>query len=272
MKACWDNLNELRYNKKTGKWYKDKYRNGKRYTITTYSYNEDGCAFCGKPFFYNPDNKGVCCSLNCNAKLRNSMYKMSEKTKRKIGKANYKGGYYKKKLVYYDTYASQLEWCEEVKRNNQDPNILEVKCFKCDKWFVPSLSAVGSRIKALKGQLDGHCRLYCSDICKNMCSVFNKSTDFVMKRDSIKSGNMSWMDLDREMQPELRQIVLERDEYQCVKCGSDENLQCHHIIPVSIDPIESADVDNCITLCYNCHKKVHEKDGCRYSQLKIEIC
>lgn len=37
---------------------------------------------------------------------------------------------------------------------------------------------------------------------------------------------------------------------QCTKTG------------VEINPIESADVDNCITLCVDCHQKVHQQDGC----------
>ena len=38
------------------------------------------------------------------------------------------------------------------------------------------------------------------------------------------------------------------------------------------EPLLSADIDNCITLCYDCHKKVHQKDGCKYPQLKLEEC
>ena len=93
-----------------------------------------------------------------------------------------------------------------------------------------------------------------------------------MKEDAIRAGRLHWLELKREIQPELRQMVLKRDEYQCVKCGSDENLECHHIIPVSIEPLLSADMDNCITLCSECHKEVHKKDGCRYCQLRMETC
>jgi 5-methylcytosine-specific restriction endonuclease McrA len=75
------------------------------------------------------------------------------------------------------------------------------------------------------------------------------------------------------VQHELRQMVLARDNYTCKNCGSkDKPLHCHHIYPASIDPIESADLDNCMTLCEDCHKEVHKKDGCRYSQLRIEVC
>jgi 5-methylcytosine-specific restriction endonuclease McrA len=93
-----------------------------------------------------------------------------------------------------------------------------------------------------------------------------------MREDAVRAGKMPWLELDREVQNELRQMVLERDNYTCQKCGSTENLQCHHILPVAVEPLLSADVDNCITLCYNCHRKAHKQDGCRYGQLRNEVC
>ena len=57
-----------------------------------------------------------------------------------------------------------------------------------------------------------------------------------------------------------------------IKCNSTEDLQCHHILPVNIEPLLSADVDNCMTLCYNCHKEAHKKDGCKLNQLYVEEC
>jgi len=51
--------------------------------------------------------------------------------------------------------------------------------------------------------------------------------------------------------------VLERDDYTCQKCGSQENLHAHHIIPVSKDKSRSLDINNGITLCKECHKEKH---------------
>jgi len=34
------------------------------------------------------------------------------------------------------------------------------------------------------------------------------------------------------------------------------------------NPLESADLDNCVTLCKNCHKEVHGKEGCKYNELR----
>jgi len=52
------------------------------------------------------------------------------------------------------------------------------------------------------------------------------------------------------------------------KTVEEAQLHCHHIDPVSQNPIESADIDNCITLCKECHKEVHKKDDCKYHELR----
>lgn len=51
---------------------------------------------------------------------------------------------------------------------------------------------------------------------------------------------------------EWRQLVLERDNYTCQRCGSKENLLAHH---TSYDePLETA---NGLTLCSGCHGLEH---------------
>lgn len=312
MKICWDNIEGLRYSKKTGKWYKKS---------TTYVY-KNACEYCGEPFL-SIKGINIFCSKSCSKmgknnsfygkhhseetkeKLRKSLKGKifskesiekriktrrkngnnfhSEETKKKISKnhidvsgknnPSWKGGYSLKEIPLYDTYAHKLEWCEQIRRNKQDPNILEIKCFKCDEWYIPTITNVRSRIYYLNGNTEYENRFYCSIECKNSCSIFGKSINSVMKGDAVRAGRLNWLELYREMQPELRRMVLERDKNQCVKCGSIDNLQCHHIYPVSTNPLESADIDNCMTLCYTCHKKIHQEvDGCKYNQLKTEIC
>ena len=199
--------------------------------------------------------------------------KMSQIKKGKYSKENHpnwKGGY--DDIPLYDTYAYQIEWCEEVRRNKEDPNILEVKCFKCNKWYIPKISSVGNRLQYLKGNYFGNYNFYCSDQCKNSCSIYRKSINTIMKEDAVRAGRLPWLELTREVQPELRSMVLERDEHKCVKCGSTKDLQCHHILPISIEPLLSADIDNCVILCKECHIEVHKKDGCKYSQLNVKEC
>jgi hypothetical protein len=46
-------------------------------------------------------------------------------------------------------------------------------------------------------------------------------------------------------------------------------LHCHHILPLNESPITSADINECITLCKECHEEIHISiDGCGYGQMR----
>jgi 5-methylcytosine-specific restriction endonuclease McrA len=52
--------------------------------------------------------------------------------------------------------------------------------------------------------------------------------------------------------------VFIRDEWKCRYCGNRERLHPHHIKFKSQGRKDS--LDNLITLCYNCHRKVHNHE------------
>lgn len=66
---------------------------------------------------------------------------------------------------------------------------------------------------------------------------------------------------------EVRRRALERDDYACVKCGTDaddlgRNPDVHHLVPVRAfveSPVmlerEAHTLDNVVTLCPSCHRK-----------------
>lgn len=57
-----------------------------------------------------------------------------------------------------------------------------------------------------------------------------------------------------------RKSVFERDGYTCRKCGvKSKNLQAHHIVRFCDNPKLRFDINNGLTLCKECHKKVHKK-------------
>jgi len=357
MKICWDNLEGLRYSKRTGKWYKIT-KKGK--TSNAYHYVEE-CETCKEPFLMFINNKGRFCDNKCSKKGKNnpfygkkhsqktiesfrkrivtnetrkkmsksakeknltdlhklniskSMKKLrqdplsifntkeyrkklsvnncmknkdvvekvidskrkngtinhSEETKRKMSKAK-SNRYTGKCIPLYNTYAQQIEWCEPVRRNQKDPNVLEIKCTWCGKWFVPILIMVKHRIQSIKGNYKGENRFYCSDGCKQNCPIYGKKPVTLMKEDAIRAGRLSWLELNREVQPQLRQMVFERDGWKCIKCKSTESLHCHHIEGIRWNPLESADVNGCITVCSDCHKEIHQKDGCKYNDMKCK--
>jgi 5-methylcytosine-specific restriction endonuclease McrA len=164
----------------------------------------------------------------------------------------------------YNTFQPQLEpYGVKCKRNKKDKNILEVKCMYCDRWFIPSKISVGNKIRAINGKIQGECNLYCSDECKKTCPTYHRqkySKDFKINT-------------SREVQPELRKLVLKRDNYTCQKCGTtNTELHCHHYEGVEVNPVESADIDQCITLCKQCHNEVHRKNKCGIKDYKRGKC
>jgi 5-methylcytosine-specific restriction endonuclease McrA len=52
-----------------------------------------------------------------------------------------------------------------------------------------------------------------------------------------------------------RTKVFERDNYQCVQCGSDEYITVDHVLPFADFPELRFDIKNCRTLCMYCHYK-----------------
>lgn len=56
-----------------------------------------------------------------------------------------------------------------------------------------------------------------------------------------------------------RKFILTRDKGMCVRCGSKEQLNTHHIIAVRKDPSLALAPRNGICLCKKCHVKLHSK-------------
>ena len=164
-------------------------------------------------------------------------------------------------IVRYSTYAKQLT-LDDCAVRHPDGRLF-VKCAYCGQLFSPTIRDVRNRIKGINNIGGGENRLYCSKHCKNACPVFNQKK----WPKGYKKGT------SREVQPQLRQMRLEIDNYQCQRCGvsiKNAELHCHHITGVMQNPIESADVDNTITLCKKCHSFVHSLPGCHYSDFRCK--
>lgn len=190
---------------------------------------------------------------------RHKSYNKIESIKAKEYNANYC-----KSSAKYKTFKDKLT-IDESSRLSEDNIHLEVKCKYCNKYFVPTIISVKGRIASLNDTQAGSQFLYCSEGCKKACPTYyqKKYSRGFKKRTS------------REVQPELRKLVLERDDWKCQKCGigiDKTELHCHHLTGVEINPIESADIDNCVTLCKRCHKEAHLLPGCGYNDYRRKKC
>ena len=162
--------------------------------------------------------------------------------------------------VKFDLYCDRLKQFEEIRRCPENKELLEVKCAYCGRWMKPINTQVKNRIRAFNGVSTGELRFYCSENCKQACPIYDQN----------KWPKGFKQVTSREVVPLLRQIVLKRDDYMCQKCGATTEiaqLHVHHIIPYVQNKMQANDPDSCITLCKECHKKVHQQEGCKYSDL-----
>jgi len=167
---------------------------------------------------------------------------------------------YNNNFAIYKTYKDKLT-VDESPRLSKDGISLEVKCRYCGKYFIPTNIEVSSRIKTIKGQMEGECSLYCSDNCKEACPVYNQK----LWPKEFKPAS------SREVNPLVRQMCFERDNWKCQICGAIQKeapLHCHHIEGYAQNPRLGNDVANTITLCKTCHKDVHKLPGCGYYGLR----
>jgi len=108
---------------------------------------------------------------------------------------------------------------------------VEINCFVCRKLFETVPSKIGVRKFCSK-----KCYfVYHEKVIKNITQIRNSN--------SYKTWRLS---------------VYNRDGFKCQSCGQvGKNLNAHHIVPVSVNPMRIFDLDNGITLCNICHKAVH---------------
>ena len=77
------------------------------------------------------------------------------------------------------------------------------------------------------------------------------------KKPPITPGSINrWMEFKRE--------IMNRDCGTCWKCGGKNRIEVHHMESKKRFPEHYYDPENCITLCYWCHKDFHKEFG-RYT-------
>ena len=167
---------------------------------------------------------------------------------------------FRKNLASYKIYSDKLT-VDESPRLADDGISLEVKCRYCGKYFGPTNLQVTARVSALNSTSEGDRCLYCSEGCKESCPIFKQ----IKYPKGFKKAS------SREVNPIIRQMCFERDDWTCQVCGASQKsatLHSHHIEGVAQNPRLGNDVKNTITLCKVCHKEVHKLPGCNYYELR----
>lgn len=199
-------------------------------------------------------------------------------TKRKISKAlvdvsageknsGYKGGVVLLNLPLYETYAAQINWCEDVRCALQNGlEILQVRCSynKCRKWYTPSISHVVNRIQVIKGNRGGNNRFYCSEECKRDCSIYNVPIGQI-----ISANKFHYTAHELKI---WREEVLKRADYKCEYCGEKATI-AHHSKPKKLEPFFALDPYYGFACCEGCHYKYgHSDTSCNTGYLANIDC
>jgi len=251
------------YGKKYGKkYYKDNKEHIKEYMKEYYKDNKERKKEYVKAYQEKNQEKIKEYQENNKEKRRKQKKEYNEKNKQK-NKEYYKK-YNKfnkeKRRDQNKKYKNSQASVEHVQKLVKFEEVLDnrIRCKYCGRWMTPTVGQVTNRLQGTEANDNNY--IYCSEECKQECPTYNQKK----YPKGFKPAS------SREVDPTLRQLVLERDNYTCQKCGKYENvkLHCHHIIPVINSPMEANDSDNCITLCKECHMKVHKTPDCQYSQLR----
>jgi hypothetical protein len=131
-------------------------------------------------------------------------------------------------------------------------------------WFTPTYNQFYERIRSLEINGVDHAYLYCSDKCKEECPLY-----YSKGGDPFKENSKPYTDEEYSI---WKQAILDQDNYECQKCGSKENLHCHHIEPVKLKPGYALDHSNGIVLCETCHYEIGHKDECSTGKLSNIKC
>jgi len=181
----------------------------------------------------------------------------------------------KKDLEYWKSTYPLFSKIEKMRYNPNKPGKKEIqvhcKNHNCPNskeqggWFTPTYVQLYERIRGIEKTENDGGYFYCSEECKNSCPLYG------LRSDPFNNQELSYTQEEYNV---WKNVVLEQDNYKCQKCGSKENLHCHHIIPVKLEPMFALDPENGIVFCEKCHYEFGHKTGteCSTGNLAQQVC
>ncbi len=172
-------------------------------------------------------------------------------------------------------YFCKIEDLKEDKNGNIYAHCKYNECINSKEnggWFIPTSYQLSYRKWAIEHP-DGNeaAYLYCSEYCKQNCTLSGKSIVGLIKEDQIRAGIIKEEYYTSEEYQTWRKEVLKRSNNLCEYCEQPAE-HCHHIEPQKLQPYLSLDPDNGLACCKECHYKYGHKDECSTGNLAHKVC
>lgn len=174
--------------------------------------------------------------------------------------------------LYQSQANSSRRFCSQKCSGASTQNKVTCKCKRCGKEFAICPSAVGaghgifcSRDCSSKGQ--GHKKrppakpFVCQTCGKVFLEELGRERKYCSNKcatDSLRKPNGQKAAKRGKDYGKWALAVLRRDK-RCVRCGTTEKLQAHHVKHWKKHPESRYDIDNGATLCVYCHHAQHPK-------------
>lgn len=94
--------------------------------------------------------------------------------------------------------------------------------------------------------------------CKPHLPIIKKLQDYGLEFEVLDENNLTIKQKRKRLTESAKKEIFIRDKFECQYCGSKENLEIDHIIPLSKGGDNQE--DNLITSCHSCNSLKGEKD------------
>ncbi len=155
-------------------------------------------------------------------------------------------------VQFYQRLSDHKMWCSKKCADigrQKNPRYL-VMCLTCGKPF-----------EAIRKLHSNNRNVYCSLKCRNI----GYHQYVAEKNPNWKGGKKqerSWVKYK-----EWRDAVFQRDDYRCRRCFlKGVELNAHHVKPWATNEDDRFNVDNGLTLCFDCHMVEHGRN------FRVDLC
>ena len=133
---------------------------------------------------------------------------------------------------------------EEITEKDLEPFKQKLNHIEKDLYFIPNF------ITFQYGKL--------SKLCKPHIPVIKMLDKYGIPYELIDEDNLTKRQLRQRLTTKAKEQIYIRDKFECQYCGSKEELEVDHIIPISKGGTNEN--DNLITACHRCNTSKSDKD------------